>query len=50
MATALLAVLRDPSKQVDAMRLTMERLGKGGEAPGLRAAKSVLAALQKSAI
>lgn len=31
--------------QFDAMDLTMERLGKGGEAPGLRAARSVLDAL-----
>jgi lipid-A-disaccharide synthase len=27
------------------MVVTMDRLGKGGEAPGLRAARSVLAAL-----
>lgn len=31
--------------QHDAMRLTMERLGRGGEAPGLRAARSVMAVL-----
>ena len=31
--------------QIAAMRLTMQRLGQGGEAPGLRAARSVLAAL-----
>ena len=29
--------------QQDAMTLTMQRLGQGGEAPGLRAARSVLA-------
>ena len=29
--------------QREAMRLTMERLGRGGEPPGLRAARSVLA-------
>lgn len=46
MAKAMLAVLDDPSAQHDAMRVTMDRLGKGGEAPGLRAARSVLAALQ----
>ena len=31
--------------QIAAMDLTMERLGRGGEAPGLRAARSVLAAI-----
>jgi lipid-A-disaccharide synthase len=31
--------------QLAAMRLTMQRLGEAGEAPGLRAARSVLAAL-----
>ena len=36
----------DPAAQAMAMQLTMERLGKGGEPPGLRAARSVLAALQ----
>jgi lipid-A-disaccharide synthase len=50
MAAELLKVLDDPSAQHDAMRLTMDRLGKGGEAPGLRAARSVLAALEKSAV
>lgn len=44
-----LARLLDDDKaraaQVAAMRLTMERLGKGGEAPGLRAARSVLGVL-----
>ncbi|MBF9041967.1 lipid-A-disaccharide synthase [Rhodobacterales bacterium HKCCE4037] len=39
------AVLTDPDAQRDAMALTMERLGKGGPAPGLRAAQSVLRAL-----
>jgi lipid-A-disaccharide synthase len=33
------------TKQLAAMTLTMERLGRGGEAPGLRAARSVLAHL-----
>lgn len=42
---ALLAVLDAPEAQEKAMRVTMERLGKGGEAPGLRAARSVLAAI-----
>jgi lipid-A-disaccharide synthase len=42
---AVEAVLADPSAQDAAMRVTMERLGKGGEPPGLRAARSVLAVL-----
>lgn len=41
-APAVLATLADPTTQSDAMALTMKRLGKGGEAPGLRAARSVL--------
>ncbi len=45
-APALEAVLADPSAQQSAMALTMERLGKGGEPPGLRAARSVLASLR----
>ena len=47
-APALLDLLRPgPQRQaqLDAMALTMQRLGKGGEPPGLRAARSVLAAL-----
>jgi lipid-A-disaccharide synthase len=32
--------------QLAAMRLTMERLGEGGDPPGLRAARSVLAAME----
>jgi lipid-A-disaccharide synthase len=43
---ALIALLRDgPERaaQKDAMHRTMQRLGQGGEAPGLRAARSVLA-------
>jgi lipid-A-disaccharide synthase len=44
-APALEAVLADPSAQRAAMALTMDRLGNGGEPPGLRAARSVLAAL-----
>ncbi|MCK0170389.1 lipid-A-disaccharide synthase [Aliiroseovarius sp. S1123] len=42
---ALLAVLEAPEAQNEAMRVTMERLGQGGEAPGLRAARSVLVAI-----
>jgi len=44
-ARAMLEVLKHPGAQKDAMRLTMERLGQGGEAPGLRAARAVLARL-----
>jgi lipid-A-disaccharide synthase len=39
---ALLDILADPGGQSGAMRLTMQRLGEGGEAPGLRAARAVL--------
>jgi lipid-A-disaccharide synthase len=45
MAAALLALLNDPAAraaQEAALALTMERLGRGGEPPGLRAARSVL--------
>ncbi|WP_080457555.1 lipid-A-disaccharide synthase [Roseovarius sp. A-2] len=44
-APALLALMQNPGTQRAAMRLTMERLGRGGEAPGLRAARAVLARL-----
>jgi lipid-A-disaccharide synthase len=44
-AEGVLRVLRAPGAQKDAMALTMERLGQGGEAPGLRAARAVLARL-----
>lgn len=44
-APALLALLDAPESQREAMRLTMERLGRGGEAPGRRAARAVLARL-----
>ncbi|MGP9803847.1 lipid-A-disaccharide synthase [Paracoccus sp. NSM] len=50
LARALQQVLEDPSArmaQLDAMELTMERLGRGGEAPGLRAARSVLTAIRE---
>lgn len=46
-APALEAVLADPGAQRAAMALTMERLGRGGEPPGLRAARSVLAAIRR---
>jgi lipid-A-disaccharide synthase len=45
-APAVLALLDDGSARAEqqrAMVVTMERLGRGGEAPGLRAARSVLA-------
>jgi lipid-A-disaccharide synthase len=44
---ALEAILADPTAQQAAMQLTMERLGQGGEAPGIRAARSVLEALRR---
>ena len=44
-APALEALLADPSGQTQAMQVTMQRLGQGGDLPGLRAARSVLAAL-----
>lgn len=46
-APALEAVLADPAAQKAAMAVTMQRLGQGGEAPGLRAARSVLGALRR---
>jgi len=44
-APALVALLDHPKAQHDAMQLTMMRLGRDGEAPGLRAARAVLAAI-----
>ena len=44
-APAILSVLNDPTAQRSAMDVTMQRLGEGGEAPGLRAARAVLARL-----
>ena len=44
-APALLNVLDQPDLQQDAMSVTMERLGFGAEAPGLRAARAVLEGL-----
>ncbi|SFA79330.1 lipid-A-disaccharide synthase [Poseidonocella pacifica] len=41
-APALLSILSDPNVQRLALDLTMDRLGRGGEAPGLRAARAVL--------
>ncbi|WP_171129401.1 MULTISPECIES: lipid-A-disaccharide synthase [unclassified Ruegeria] len=47
-AAALNAVCENPVAQQEAMALTMERLGRGGEAPGLRAARAVLDRLPKA--
>lgn len=47
-AQAVVQVLDAPDAQNEAMRLTMERLGLGGEHPGLRAAKAVLQGLDKA--
>ena len=41
-AAAALALLADPSAQRAAFDATMERLGAGGEPPGLRAARAVI--------
>jgi lipid-A-disaccharide synthase len=41
-AAALTDVIENPEQQRAAMALTMQRLGQGGEAPGLRAARAVL--------
>jgi len=49
-ADAVLAVLDDPADQLAAMAFTMERLGQGGEAPGLRAARAVLERLEKPSV
>jgi len=49
-APALLDLLENgPARdaQIAAMQVTMDRLGQGGEAPGLRAARSVLAAIKR---
>ncbi|CUH53092.1 lipid-A-disaccharide synthase [Shimia marina] len=45
-APALLRVLQSPESQRAAMTLTMQRLGRGHEAPGLRAARAVLDGLK----
>lgn len=49
-AAAMQRLLTDPEArraQLDAMDITMNRLGQGGEAPGVRAARSVLAQMGK---
>ncbi len=47
-AEALERVAAQPEAQREAMTLTMDRLGRGGEAPGLRAAKALLARMAKA--
>lgn len=47
-APALLDLISKPGAQLDALDLTMERLGRGGEAPGLRAARAVLDGLSRA--
>ncbi|WP_138465513.1 lipid-A-disaccharide synthase [Poseidonocella sp. HB161398] len=49
-ADALLQVLADPEPQRQAARLTMERLGRGGPPPGLRAARAVLSGLGRTVL
>jgi len=44
-AAGVLAVLDNPDDQQGAMDVTMQRLGRGDEAPGLRAARSVRGAI-----
>ncbi|WP_120501329.1 lipid-A-disaccharide synthase [Roseovarius sp. EL26] len=47
-ADKLVEVQKNPNDQIAAMRLTMDSLGRGGEAPGLCAAKAVLTGITKS--
>ncbi|TQS72911.1 lipid-A-disaccharide synthase [Rhodobacteraceae bacterium] len=50
LSASLLELMEDPARrsaQVAAMELTMQRLGEGGEPPGLRAAKSVIAFMNR---
>jgi lipid-A-disaccharide synthase len=49
-APKLLELLDNPGDQLAAMELTMTRLGQGGEAPGLRAARAVLARIRPSSL
>lgn len=49
-AQSVIATLAAPDAQHDAMRVTMERLGRDAEEPGLRAARSVLTALKQPSI
>ncbi|MEL6640363.1 MAG: lipid-A-disaccharide synthase [Pseudomonadota bacterium] len=45
-ANGVIDVLAAPDSQLEAMDMTMDRLGRAAEEPGLRAAKSVLSALK----
>lgn len=47
-AQGVLDVMANPTDQIDAMQTTMDRLGRGGEDPGLRAARAVLDRYQAS--
>jgi lipid-A-disaccharide synthase len=47
-APAVLQILTDPSSQFEAMALTMDRLGRHEEDPGLRAARAILVGLNAS--
>ncbi|OAN98129.1 lipid-A-disaccharide synthase [Sulfitobacter geojensis] len=47
-AQAVVKVLETPEVQEAAMALAMQRLGQGGEAPGLRAAKAVLDGISRN--
>jgi lipid-A-disaccharide synthase len=47
-APVFLDLLDRPEAQLAALDLTMERLGRGGEAPGLRAARAVLDGLSRA--
>ena len=47
-ARALGEVIDNPVAQLEACKITMERLGRDGEAPGLRAARSVLGKISDS--
>jgi len=44
-SAALKATLAAPQDQITALKTTMKRLGQGGDAPGLRAARAILARL-----
>ncbi|MFK7937848.1 MAG: lipid-A-disaccharide synthase [Roseovarius sp.] len=46
----VLQMIDDHADQLKAMQVTMERLGQGGEPPGVRAAKSVLGQLGHGAV
>jgi lipid-A-disaccharide synthase len=47
-APAVQAVFEAPQAQQAAMALTMQRLGQGGQPPGLRAARAVLQGLGRA--